>query len=534
MEVAEGNGSDVVGERELAEAYDRVPYLGQPFRLSHPRLLSGLATLHGMSPARPDECRVLELGCGDGGNLIPMACSLPGSEFIGIDLSEGQIERGRRCVSDLGITNVRLDAGSIADLTADAGQFDYVIAHGVYSWVQDSLKAKILEICSVNLAPEGMAYVSYNALPGWLFNRAMRDLMLFHTRDIVDSEARVRAVLQLMEELVDGTDDSTDAHHVALRYFSKRLRSHADLAGYISHEYMEVYNDAFYLRDFVGAAEARGLQYVCDADHAMCHENRFPATAYAKAKEFSRDRLEVEQYLDFIRNTPFRRTLLCHGGLTLDSSYSFERIRTLFAGTDAELVESEPGASVVGFQTDDGRRVGIGDPSARAALEHLCRARPATVPVETLIEAVSEAVSREDMSGPAQIRARIGHVLYSLWRSGLVDLFGAPRNCTGLVSEKPEGFGLARYQAAGRYVTTMAHRSIAMDDEVASLILRHLDGTHDREALLRILTDALESGEIKLPPWKSETKPEPSAGDRLARLVDLNLDKMAEHALLVG
>ena len=89
--------------------YDRVPYPGLPFAQTHPDRLATLAILFGLAPAPVTGCRVLELGCGDGGNLIPMAFEQPGSEFLGIDLARSGIEQGRRAIESLGLPNIRLE-----------------------------------------------------------------------------------------------------------------------------------------------------------------------------------------------------------------------------------------------------------------------------------------------------------------------------------------------------------------------------------------------------------------------------------------
>lgn len=144
-------------------SYDEVAYPGQPQPQAHPDLLATIATLHGLGPA-PGRCRVLELGCGDGANLVPLADALPGSRFLGIDLAPTPIERGRALLAELGLSNVELRCGDVMDLPADLGTFDYVIAHGLYSWVPAPVRDRILAIARDHLAPHGVAYVSHPAL----------------------------------------------------------------------------------------------------------------------------------------------------------------------------------------------------------------------------------------------------------------------------------------------------------------------------------------------------------------------------------
>src|SRR5438093_4154914 len=135
--------------------YDEVLYPSHTHSQTHPDRLATIATLFGMTPAPVDGCRVLELGCGDGGNLIPMAFGLPGSEFVGIDLAARPIGSGQALVEALGLKNITLRPLDIMQISSDFGRFDYIIAHGLYSWVPPAVQDKILAICKANLAPEG-------------------------------------------------------------------------------------------------------------------------------------------------------------------------------------------------------------------------------------------------------------------------------------------------------------------------------------------------------------------------------------------
>ena len=124
---------------------------------------------------------MLELGCASGDNLIPMALGLPNARFVGIDLSARQIEQGQRQVSALGLANIELRQYNIADVDASWGKFDYIICHGIYSWVPAPVRERLLAICRDNLAPNGVAYVSYNTLPGWHMRGMIRDMMIYHS-----------------------------------------------------------------------------------------------------------------------------------------------------------------------------------------------------------------------------------------------------------------------------------------------------------------------------------------------------------------
>lgn len=175
-------------------SYNQVSYLSLSYAQSHPDRLATVATILGLKPPPVEHCPVLEVGCASGGNIIPMAVGLSESEFVGIDYASRQIAQGRAMVDALQLENLVLIERDILDLDADLGQFDYIIAHGVFSWVPRQVQEKLLEVCSRTLTPNGIAYVCYNTFPGWHHSGMMREMMMYRTRSIstsLPSERRV-------------------------------------------------------------------------------------------------------------------------------------------------------------------------------------------------------------------------------------------------------------------------------------------------------------------------------------------------------
>ena len=161
--------------------YDEVRYSNFPYAQTHPDRLATVGALHGLSTPDCATARVLEVGCGAGGNIIAMAVSTPGIRAVGIDLASTAIEEGRRAIEAAGITNAELRQGDISDLRGgELGDFDYIIAHGVYAWIPEPVRDHLLELIHSHLAPNGLAYVSYNANPGGYMRRALRDMGLWY------------------------------------------------------------------------------------------------------------------------------------------------------------------------------------------------------------------------------------------------------------------------------------------------------------------------------------------------------------------
>jgi SAM-dependent methyltransferase len=239
------------------DAYHQIPYLSNPMAQTHPNRLASVATLFGMAPAPVTGCRVLEVGCGSGGNLIPMAYFLPGSQFTGVDLAAGVVAEGRRAVIELGLPNLDLMAMDLCDIGPAMGQFDYIIANGLYSWIPDGLRDRLLAVCRERLAANGVALVSYNALPGRYVHMMLREMMLYHTRNGADPRERIvqaRALLRRVREA-----------HLASAAWQPMLDEEIWLMsnrneGWFFHDDLAAINDSFYVRDFAARAARPSLK----------------------------------------------------------------------------------------------------------------------------------------------------------------------------------------------------------------------------------------------------------------------------------
>ena len=194
-------------DRPAESSYDSVPYMSHPFRQSHPERLATVARLLGLAAPPIEKATVLELGCAAGGNLIPIAAMYPQARCVGVDLSPRQIEDGQETIKKLGIKNCLLYAGDVRRLNDRLGQYDYIICHGVYSWVPEEVQARLWEIATNHLKPEGIFYLSYNTYPGWHFREAIRHMMLFHAKRFGTPGEQVGQARALLDFLAGASKD---------------------------------------------------------------------------------------------------------------------------------------------------------------------------------------------------------------------------------------------------------------------------------------------------------------------------------------
>jgi methyltransferase-like protein/SAM-dependent methyltransferase len=487
-------------DRETAQAssYDEVPYESYPYAQTHPDRLATIARLFRMRPASIDRCRVLELGCAAGGNLIPMAVQLPGSRFVGIDLSARQIADGRQVVADLQLSNIELEHRSILDLDERLGPFDYIVCHGVYSWVPDAVREKILAVCASLLQPQGVAYVSYNTYPGWHMSGMIRDMLRYHARRFgrpQDAVAQSRALLNFLAEAVA---EENSAYSILLKEGLEVFGKVSD--SYLLHEYLEDVNEPLYFHEFVERLGRHGLQYLAEAEvHAMMPE-RLGSKIAATLEKLSSEFIEMEQFLDFVRNRKFRQTLICHAGVALKRKVGAEVLRSLYVASALRPVSHQPdlrSEAAETFRRTDGRTALTTEPLLKAALVHLAEHWPQAVPFAELTAAACAALGPNKHPG-APSEELLGKALLQLYAANLVELrtWRPPFTCR--VAACPQASALARLQAAaGAAVTNLRHERIALNI-LERLVLQQLDGRHDGSALLDHLTELAARGTLEI------------------------------------
>lgn len=525
-------------EQSVRETYERVPYASALQHQTHPDHLAAIAMLRGLETASPANCRILELGCADGGNVLPAAAELTGSHFTGLDLSPRQIETGRAQVADLGLTNVDLRTGSILDLDASLGTFDFIVCHGVFSWVDHHVQDKILAVCRENLAPNGVAYVSYNTYPAWHLRRMMREILLFHTRGIDDQEERAARGLEFIRFLSGIAGQSNDPYAVFLRSSREHLDEYAERTSYLVHEYFERSNEPMYFRDFAARAAAQDLQYLGDADADATDIDHLPPAVADQLRGFASDPLDLEQYVDLVVNRTFRRTLLCHASAALDRAGAHDRIRGMHAASGAKPVTPAPSladGTSEGFKTERGRPFSSSHPVAKAALVALSAIWPRSASFDELLGTV-RARLREAHLPAHEAEETLPDLLDALFWSGVVELNVVPPECTNEVSEKPRASKLSRWQAARgqALVINQRRRLLKLDDEVARFLLTKLDGTRDRGTLLRLLEQEVALGRLDVA-QDGQTVRDPARFSRVLQgIVEHHLRRNAELALLAG
>jgi len=511
-------------------AYESVTYDSKAMPLAEPDAVAAMAILHGVTPVSPERCRVLELGCATAGNLLSMAFRFPSSRFVGVDLSPAQIEIGRLAVSEMGLQNVTLEARDLAEIGDECGQFDYIICHGVYSWVGPDVQDAILGICERSLSPNGIAYVSYNTYPGWHRRGMLRDMLMFNDDPSLPPDRRLHRARQFAAFL-GSVDPSLDSPHAAaLRDEATQVQEASDQI--LFHEHLAPWNEPVYFAEFARRAATHGLQYLSEGKLVV------DTPAMTRARDaFGQhvDPTTLEQHLDFASGRAFRRTLLCREGIQVARTPNVDAVRKLFARARGVPVAPSPedaarGGDVASFRTPNGATITTNNPLVVSTLRVLGDVAPEVVGFDDLRRRVNECLAAstdDDVRRLAEDEDALPAALLQCAKAGFAEFRASRSRFVVRPGARPKASALARWQS--RYV-----------DEVAALghwpvkllgaerfLLQYLDGANDRPRLLRQLEHAFTSGDLRL----GDAKLTP---DQVVGVLDDLLERLGRSALLLA
>ncbi|MEO8347193.1 MAG: class I SAM-dependent methyltransferase [Betaproteobacteria bacterium] len=457
------------GDDALVKSYNDVLYTSFPDSARHPDRLAAIGTLLGLDVAPVASSRVLELACGDGLNLIPIAATLPNATFVGFDYAARPVARAQGMARDLKLTNVQLLQLDLRELPADLGQFDYIVAHGLYSWIPEEVRAHVMPLIARHLAPKGVAFVSYNTLPGCHMRRAVWEMLKFHTRNIADMPGKVAAARSVLNMVATPIDNESVGQQ-AMRAEVRGAAEGTDAA--LAHDDMSEPNNPVYFHEFMADAASAGLAFLAEARLSTMMGGSLSPDVRQALRPL--DRLAREQYLDFIHFRRFRESLLCHAHAL--SQYVVQPSRTLGMHILASL---------------NMRRTAANDASARPpdadldAIRSFLLARwPGTVPVAELAQwrQLNATSAGRAASRPTEL------LVAELYVAGLVDLRTVPVSAVAVPGERPEAFPAARWiNREYEVIPNLYHEALRHQDPIGQKLLALLDGTRTREELMAAL-----------------------------------------------
>jgi methyltransferase-like protein len=503
--------------------YDVIPYTSKPFPQSAPPRLAALAALFGIAAPAVSEARVLELGCAAGGNIIPLALRFPGARFRGGDLAQRHVHDGQARIAALELKNVRIEQADLTTLDLKGERFDYIVCHGVYSWVPEAARDAILRICGESLAEKGVAYVSYNVYPGWQLRGVIRDMMAYHAGPEADPALRVAKGRWVLENIAKATPGGMPYGEM-LRQEAKSLATRDD--AYILGEFLQQENAPCHFHEFAAKAHGFGLSYLCDTDVGECFpEHLGPETGQLIRAMSANHLVPMEQYMDFFKGRAFRQSLLVKmPQAKIQRLLTPDCIRDLHVSARLTCATKPDGSWT--FTGRNGSTLNTTDAAMHRALQRLSEVYPATRTVRELVAEV-RAPDKEAMIFDAVFQAVL---------IGVAELSSVPLRLDPVAKPKarPKAGRLARLDASQRTGwTTGPDHSVVPLDVVSMVLLPLMDGTHDRDALKAGLLAAVRDKLIRLQDAQSGLEPIGAALDAAAASqVDHAIERLANARLV--
>jgi len=494
-----------------ASDYDALPYLSLPISYTQPVSLSALARLHGIAAPSAEVAHTLELGCAGGGNLIPLAARFPKARFTGVDSSAVQIDNARRKSAALGLKNIRFLHAGIETLSPEVESCDYLVCHGVYSWVSADVQAKILDLAGRSLTKTGIAAISYNVLPGWHLRLALREILLRQAGVKGSPQERVARARELIGEL---STSLTGRGSYGAMMRQEAVEMSRMPSSYLLGEFLAEHNAPCTFESFAAAANGAGLAYLCETDlNSGIRDDLTPAARRSLSALGAKDRAAAEQKLDDLTGRPFRRSLLVRSGVAnLISAPQPERLKGLHLSSLLRASGKDNAAGETSFVAGRNRTVVTRSPAVSRAFAMLEKAYPGTVPFEMLV-------------GGGEDGAKVAKILLRLVNEGLASLFTLPLE-VGLLLQMPRAWPLARFEArSGQpYVTSQRHVAVHVSKAAARIVAR-LDGTQSIEDLCGWVAGEAARGALSLDGAPAEAS---------RRLVLETIDHLARGGVLLA
>jgi SAM-dependent methyltransferase len=434
---------------QAATAYDRVAYPSGVFATTHPNHLATIARLHGLKPPPPETARVLEIGGGDGVNLIAMAAAYPDAEFLSFDLAHAPVARGQAIIAASGLTNVRVEVGDILDAARNLeGPFDYVSAHGVYAWVPGPVRDALMALIGRVLSPDGVAFVSYNALPGGHFRRVVREMTLHHIQSIDDPEERVTAAAAFLRDYAEPRPDDRPVL-AAMRDVARPIA--AKHPAVLFHDEMGDVFEPQAFADVVEAAAKHGLHFLNEAEPGRMDQGMPEAEMDEAAL------IRAVQADDYASACFFHQTLFVRSDRVPARRPAVAAIVDLYASV--RCTRTGP----TDFESSDGT-FGISDLPLADAVGMIAEAWPRRLRVGDLIQ--------DEMRLEA---------FYRLFLGKAIELHATPLPGVTEPGARPRVSGLARalLTMSEDRLFTLDHRAVIVNEPAPRAFLSLLDGSRD-------------------------------------------------------
>lgn len=437
---------------------EHIPYISYPYSKSHPRHLYSIARLFDLQPKHYGKARILEIGGGAGGNILPLAFHYPEAEIMGVDIDKEATQEAIYHAKALGLENISFEACNIEKFVPE-GQYDYILAHGIYSWVRPQARQAILRLCEHHLAPQGIAYISYNTYPGWHALEGLRGMMRYHAKAFEGAHQQVDQARAMLDFMAQSVGEENPSYQEFIARERQLIEQHPDC--YVYDEFLGEHCQPFYFHQFMQDAAKHNLGYMGDAALDTMFIGHLNESAQQVLQSLGRDLIRTEQFIDFITNRRFRMSLLCKKDVEVKRNLSPERLDGMYVTLAIRQGEGEANwDDGVHFVSAGRTKMSSQDPLVIAMMKRLSAAKGKAVEIDVLAKAVQQELGQEGGEVIWTVKEQLLHLLVA----GVVTVQDEPSSFVTEHQANAKICPLAAYQAQqGDWVTNRKHEKQPLD-----------------------------------------------------------------------
>jgi 2-polyprenyl-3-methyl-5-hydroxy-6-metoxy-1,4-benzoquinol methylase/methyltransferase-like protein len=489
----------------LDEKYKDVPYVGQPVPGTSPSEMALISWVHAGPRPSVAGARILEIGCGDGGNLMPMAYYHPSCSFVGLDACQPALDEAQRACEKLGLSNLQFYQQDVEEsVRENLGVFDFIIAHGVYSWVNQRSQESLWVLVSQLLKENGLLFLSYNTYPGWKMRGVVRRMLLQKVGEIQPLKERALQAKREAEAFQHVLPEQGHPYHQLMRQelnLVQRSESHYLIHGLLADE-----NHAFWFRDVVNQAEESEFEYVAEGWFNR-REGWVPPNVRQSLMELGYQGIDLEEAVDLMWYRQMRTSLFCKKGQRKQQGPDLSDLVAAVTIAANLSVVDEPTAApgVFYFEGKHGFRFHTDNELASLVLDALRECWPCGSTWSGILSTlgVTVALTDKEEANPQRFSTDIvlecQQILLHLYTMGQVDfrITAIPdsKQSNSTTAANP----LVRWQARRMPMVTTPSSEQLLLTHFEQAVLQRLDGSKEPSELVDEICQLVEAGEMHPP-----------------------------------
>lgn len=520
----------------MENCYNQVPFTSFPSPDRHPQRLAVLGELFGLPKKQFGSGRILDLGCSDGSNLIAIAIAYPNMTCVGVDIATQQIATGKEAIKALNLSNLELLDMDLANLTANFEPFDYVICHGVFSWISEQEQDRLLSTIKKVLAPDGLAYLSYNCMPGWQIRDTLRLLLLEQTASIIDSQVKIETAKELMKWLLETLCDDYSPYAQSLKNELENVKHHSD--SYVLHELLNPHASGIHFSDLLQKLTKHQLRFICEARFSRTLYHRLAKEDVSSEKYLSSDstqkrQLQIESFLSYIYPTALRRSVICHAEQALIEKpnsakiSSFLLASSLLPAATPDLERSIPDE----YANPQGFMVEVKDPLFKTALAIMAAAWPQTISFTKLVSELRLSPHRN--RSKEEIEQSLIEFLFDFYCKDLIELYTTALPFSLSVTDKPIVSPLARRQLQTQNWSTNLRHEYVVLNELERSLAKLCDGRRTRSEIASALHQEMIGGRLEVVVSGRKITDSAEQATLINQSLSDTLQELAQKALII-